>query len=189
MVIHDSYSGVTGIEWPGIAAADNGILASNILTWLAGQSSDPTLAAKAFNLVDRIERSLVDFVVQRLKGELKDWWTDGIPLPIRKKCAERAEEEGNKIVKAAYLDLLDVKTILEKNWRLFENDLALVGWAGGKASALAWMIDLNDIRKNVMHPVRRHFVRSLVDHSTVSKLTTWWTQVQRLRIRSSGIHN
>jgi len=188
-LIHDPYTGFTGIEWPGIAATDNEILTANILKWLAGQSSDLTLPVKAFSLVDRIERSLVDFVVARLKSELTDWWTEGIPLPIRKKCAERAEEEGNKIVKEAYLDLLDVRTILEKNWRQFETDLAAVGWVGGKAAALAWMIDLNDIRKNVMHPVRRHFVRSLVDHSTVSKLTNWWDQVQRLRLRGTEIQS
>src|SRR5207247_7706251 len=111
---HDAYTGPTGVDFPGITAADNEVLASNILKWLAGHRlHSPTIAATAFNLVDSIERTLVQFAVNGLKSGLKDWWTEGIPLPIRSKCAQRCEEEGNKIPKVAYLDLLDVKTILE----------------------------------------------------------------------------
>jgi hypothetical protein len=188
--IHDRYVGPTGVDFPGITAGDNEVLASNILKWLAGHRlQTSTVAATAFNLVDSIERSLVDFAVQGIKNAFtKDWWTDGIPLPIRNKCAQRCEEEGNKIPKVAYLDLLDVKTILEKNWQLFEKDLAAVGWTGGKGAALSWFGELNDIRKSVMHPVRRHFVPNLVDHPTVLKLSGWLRQVQLLGVRSGTVH-
>lgn len=185
---HDPYLGPTGVEFPGISAADNEVLALNILKWLTGSRlHSETTAANAFTLVDSIERSLVEFAVERLKGALNDWWTDGIPLPVRNKCAQRREEEGNKIPKWAYLDLLDVRTIFEKNWKVFERDLAAVGWSGGKGAALSWFVELNEIRRNVMHPIRRHFVSSLVDHSTISKLKTLLDRVSLLGVRNGHV--
>jgi len=185
---HDPYVGPTGVQFPGISAGNNETLAKNILNWLAGKLLNPVpLAVTAFDLVDHIERCLVEFVFKRLKGECGDDWWNAIPLAIRKKCAERCEEEGNKMPKVAYLDLLDVHAILEKNWRSFGEDLAAVGWVGGKQSALSWFFDLNTVRKSVMHPVRRHFVPSLVDDTTVSKLTEWLSRVQRLGLGSGAV--
>ena len=187
---HDAYGGPTGVAFPGITAGDNEALATNILKWLAGQLEEPRdVAIMAFDNLDRIERSLVEFIHKRLQDTLgEDWWTKGIPLPIRKKCADRCEEEGNLLPKASYLDLLDVQTILRKNWRLFERDWAAAGWSGGKESALSWFSELNDIRKSVMHPVRRHFVPNLVDHTTVSKLSDWLNRIQRLGVKSEMVH-
>jgi len=187
--IHDPYVGPTGIDFPGITVADNEVLALNILNWLAGHRLEPSgAAATAFDLVDRIERSLVEFAVNGLKSAFEDWWTNGIPLPIRNKCAQRREEEGNKIPKVAYLDLLDVREILEKNWRLFEKKLAAVGWGGGKKSPLSWFDELNDIRRSVMHPVRRHFVPNLVGQTTLSKLSDLLNRIQRLGVGSAMVH-
>lgn len=188
-LISDPYVGPMGDEFPGIEAADNKVLASNILKWLSGQRLEVANASStAFDLIDRIERSLIDFTALKLRSHMADWWTEGIPLQVRQECATRSEEEGNKFPKAAYLDLIDIKKILESNWVLFESDLAVVGWKGGKRAALSWFDQLNSTRKYVMHPTRRHFVPDLVDSSAVAFLRELWDRVQRLGIRSNVVH-
>jgi len=188
-LIRDPYVGVMGDQFPGIEAADNKVLTSNILKWLSGQSLEvANLSSTAFDLLDRTERSLVDFTERKLQSQMADWWTDGIPTSVRIECAKRSEEEGNKLPKAAYLDLIAVKTILESNWALFESDLGVVGWKGGKRAALSWFDQFNKIRRNVMHPTRRHFVPDLVDGSAVAFLRDLWDRVQRLGIQSDVVN-
>ena len=43
------------------------------------------------------------------------------------------QEEGNLLPKQAYLDILDVKSTIEKNWKLFDKQLHDVWWTSGKA--------------------------------------------------------
>lgn len=131
--LHDPYQGPFGTTFPGITAADNSRFAANILRWLAGSHSPSRdRAAEAFELVDHIERSFVEYMHRKLCATYADWWTDGIPVEIRKKCAQRCEEEANKLPKSAYLDLLDSKDVVEKNWQVFAPDFDMVGWRGGK---------------------------------------------------------
>jgi hypothetical protein len=186
--IHDPYESAGGILFPGITGASNRMLAGNVLRWLAGHSATRSYAEHAFHLVDRIERSLVEFTVRRLESALADWWTDGVPVSVRKKCSERQEDEGNKLPRGAYLDIVDVKTILEvpRNWKIFEKDLRMVGWTDKKA-ALSWIPEFNDIRRNVMHPTRRHFKPNLLDQASISKLRTWLRKVEKLGIQTAII--
>ena len=131
---------------------------------------------------------MADFAVSTLKQAHADWWTDGVPVAVRKTCAERAEDEGNRMPKVAYLDLLHVKMIYEANWGLFEGPFAEVGWTGGKKRSLEWLLDLNEIRKNVMHPTRRHFHPGLVTEATIGKLREWLTRVRGLRSDPGVVH-
>lgn len=183
----DPFTSVMGREFPGITGASNKILAENVLRWLAGQAAKPSDAVQAYESVDSIERLLVEFVVQKLNRVFADWWTDGVPQPVRVKCAQRCEEEGNKLPKGAFLDLVDVKAIIEKNWKDFEADLRKVGWVGGKVQALSWFSEFNEIRRSVMHPTRRFFQPRLVDDSSISKLKEWLGRVERLGIHTTTI--
>ena len=186
---HDPYQGPFGTVFPGITGADNLLFAANILRWLAGnnlRSRDRTV--EAFELVDHIERSFLEYMHRKLCAAYADnWWTEGIPVEIRKKCAERCEEEGNKLPKPAYLDLLDSKNIVDKNWQAFEQDFNIVGWRGGKRAALGWFTRLNELRKNVMHPTRRHFVPTLVAQEDVVWLRQLHTEIQKLLELPSSI--
>jgi hypothetical protein len=116
----------------------------------------------------------------KLCATYADWWTDGIPVEIRKKCAQRCEEEANKLPKSAYLDLLDSKDVVEKNWQVFAPDFDIVGWRGGKKTALGWFTRLNDLRKNVMHPTRRHFVPTLIAQEDIVWLRDLYTNFEKL---------
>ncbi len=104
----------------------------------------------------RIEENLCDFVLGVAKATGGDWWTERVPLTIRQKCAERHEEEKCRLPKEAYLDLIDLKTIMEKQWKLFEQHLRAEGCEGGKEKSLAWLDRLNEMRRLVGHPLKKH---------------------------------
>jgi len=108
-------------------------------------------------LTSLIESKLSKFVLDRLKSTGSDWWEQRVHYPIRKKCAERQEEEKNKITKKeAYLDFMDIKQILRDNWDVFQQPLRLVGFTGSKDKALEWMDRVNELRRMSAHPVKQH---------------------------------
>ena len=79
-----------------------------------------------------------------------------MPLPVRQKCAQRQEEENNRLPKEAYFDLIDLKTVMHKNWSLFEPHFRKAQCEGGKDKSLGWMAKLNELRRLVGHPLKKH---------------------------------
>src|SRR5215831_18196673 len=52
------------------------------------------------------------------------WWRQGIPADIREKCAGRSElDEDPSDCKFSYTDLIDLSTIIDKNWSIFRDVL------------------------------------------------------------------
>jgi hypothetical protein len=132
---------------------DNRRLATNIIGFLA-ENAKPTVSPEDY--CHRIEINLVDFVLGVVQTADANWWAERIPLQVRSKCAQRHEEEKCRWPKEAYLDLIDLKTIMSKEWRLFESHLRAVGCKGGKEKSLVWLDRLNDIRRMVGHPLKKH---------------------------------
>jgi Flp pilus assembly protein TadD len=120
----------------------------------------PPLSVQCYEEVTATEERLHMFLRQRLQKEFgkkeEDWWVKGVPLDIRKKCAQRREEASwrqHSIYN--YTDLIDLKDILDRHWRLFEADFQRVkSEVKSKREFLANLVRLNEIRKTVMHPVR-----------------------------------
>src|SRR5262249_44987758 len=84
----------------------------------------------------------------------RGWWEKGIPLNIRKKCAERREEDIDRASGPyAYTDLIDLHSILDKQWKCLGETLP-PSIAKNKREFLAQLEELNRIRRIVMHPVR-----------------------------------
>src|SRR5262249_44952053 len=129
-VLIDRLVGPEAVEWPGPSA--NRKFARNLLQFLS-RSNVTSTPLEPFELISRIERTLIDTVRKgvRPKGD-KDWWYECVPEPVRKKCAERHEQEKGRFPKAAYLDLLDLRSIIESNWKDFESMLGEAGWRGGR---------------------------------------------------------
>jgi hypothetical protein len=94
--VHDPYIGGTGIEWPGIEA--NEAFARNVLTYLL--EGRPAVTPE--DRCQRIEINLADSVFGVLKASRDDWWTEMVALTIRQKCAQRQEEEKNRLPKEAF---------------------------------------------------------------------------------------
>ena len=100
--------------------------------------------------------------VETLKTEFGDdhhqrWWYNGIPQSVRQKAVGRLEEDQGKSEREEYLDLIDFRTIVVKNWSLFVDSLAY-GAKGNKDKRTQWIVQLNDIRKIVMHPAKRQVI-------------------------------
>jgi hypothetical protein len=131
---------------------ENRRFAENIIKWLTG--GERPLSPE--DRCHRIEVNLVDFVLGVIGRTGDDWWTERIPLNIRQKCAQRHEEESCRFPKQAYLDLIDLKTIMTKEWGLFEPHLRAAGCERGKEKALAWLDRLNEIRRLIGHPLKKH---------------------------------
>lgn len=147
---HDPYDGPTGIRWLGIDA--NQRLAQNVIRYL----TEGRPAQTPEDRCQRIEINLADFVFGILNKAHTDWWTEFVPLPVRQKCAQRQEEENNRLPKQAYFDLIDLKTVMHKNWALFEQHFRNAKQEGGKDKSLGWMDKLNELRRLVGHPLKKH---------------------------------
>jgi hypothetical protein len=147
---HDPYDGPTGVRWPGIEANER--LAQNVIRYLT--EGRPSLTPE--DRCQRIEINVADFVFGILKKAQADWWTEFVPLPVRQKCAQRQEEENNRLPKEAYFDLIDLKTVMHKNWSLFEQHFRNAKSEGGKDKSLGWMDKLNELRRLVGHPLKKH---------------------------------
>jgi hypothetical protein len=149
-LFHDPHRGYHGRVVHGIDV--NTRLARNVLKFLA--EGRGTVSPE--EMCRRIEINLVDFVFGAVKTSDDNWWVNCIPANIRQECAKRHEEEGCRFPKEAYFDLIDLKTIMAKNWSLFEPHLRAVGRQGGKDKSLEWMDKLNELRRLVGHPLKKH---------------------------------
>ena len=100
-----------------------------------------------------------DFILtngSRLLGE--KWSTDYIPEKIQMKCTKK-RKKGKWIPQRPILDLIDLKPIMEKQWKYFEPAFRGVGVEGGREKCLAWMDKLNEIRTMGAHPLKMHLAR------------------------------
>lgn len=128
--------------------------------WLKeNERRPPSPFVELYSLVAGAEERLHLFLCQKLKQDFgqaeQEWWAKGVPLEIRKKCADRREEDPRRRPFHHYTDLIDLKDILDKNWRLFEADYERVRErVESKKEFLSDLVRLNEIRKSVMHPVR-----------------------------------
>jgi DNA sulfur modification protein DndB len=107
----------------------------------------------ASSLIDTIQRILFQFVMNKLKEHFdddpEDWWNEGIPVTVRKTCAERRETEKGAKKREQYLCLIDYQNIVAFNWTIFKEDFSSLK-SGGKDKQLRWIKELNDIR-NITH--------------------------------------
>jgi len=121
--------------------------------FLEEEKAETNLNAK--KLVDEIERTLQEVVVEELKRELgtenNRWWIEGIPRPIRTEATTRWEDDDHRRGEVwHYFDLIDYKKIVKNNWPIFEQ---ILGYPvrGGMEKRTQWIADVNDIRNAVAH--------------------------------------
>jgi len=146
----DPFDGATGIHWPGIEV--NRQLARNMLEYLTEGRPCDTPEDRC----NRIEINLTDFVFGVLKACGSDWWNAFVPEKIRQKCTQRRDQERGRFPAKAYCDLIDLKTVMEKNWQLYGPVFQLVLGGGTKNASLRWLNELNELRRLVGHPLKKH---------------------------------
>jgi hypothetical protein len=91
---------------------------------------------------------------EKYGAEEHGWWRQGVPGAVRRECASRREEDDTPADSPfAYSDLLDLRTILDKEWSVIA--LALRSpCRDNRKTLLSDLQRLNVIRRFVMHPVR-----------------------------------
>lgn len=93
------------------------------------------------------------FVLYKLKENYPDgddWWREGVPSQVRKKCMDRREDEKGANGPEQYMTTIDYLNIASANWRgCFEEYFSFTK-DGGKDKKLAWVKDLSRIR-NITH--------------------------------------
>ena len=118
----------------------------------------PDAKVDLFQAINQVEQQLHEFIRRRLKdeyGEEDGWWVKGIPLPIREDCVRQRERDPKRLEPYNYVYLIDLRTVLDKNWRLFERDLLRIATLyESKGDFLDDLGRINNIRNAVMHAAR-----------------------------------
>jgi len=172
-IFHDSYVGPTGVHFPGISGGDNETFARNLLRAVAsGTAVEVHDWMYIYSLVSQIEigvSQVTETTLSRVSGN--SWFQLRVPEKIVKKCAERRSSEAQVYPEKAYLDLIDYKSIWRACWIDFEPLLRAVGLPSSKISALRFLQEVNEVRKQAMHPTKRfHIGLTQPSKEQVSKL-------------------
>jgi DGQHR domain-containing protein len=109
---------------------------------------------RAFQEIQAIEQILQAATISELKNEFgkteAEWFFNGVPKSVRKKVDDRINEEGGKKGgREENIDLIDYRDIMLANWSLFEE--AFARGKGSKEARTKWLVEVNDLRKPVMH--------------------------------------
>ena len=113
----------------------------------------------AYKSIYQLETSLHGCVRQSLEHEFGEdetqWWVKGVPSQIRAECASRREEDPDREELYAYTDLVHLKKIIDRHWRLFEARLGRISDNDdSKKEFLDRLGKCNQVRNRVMHTVR-----------------------------------
>lgn len=118
--------------------------------YLVTRDARPDLYA----LICELEVLLHRLVLQTLKSNLGErWWRDGFPEATRKNCQIRREEDNPQDEPYYYTTLIELKSIIDGNWRIFSTALPK-SLAANKQDTLQKLQRANGIRNRVMHPVK-----------------------------------
>lgn len=108
-----------------------------------------------YAIINNVEDLLWPFVYARLTGHFTDnpddWWFEGVPRRVRDRANAEFEEAKGRKSRESYVDFEGIRQIVKQNWLLFENELSS-GDSGNKDKKIAWLIELNSIRNDTMHP-------------------------------------
>jgi DNA sulfur modification protein DndB len=137
--------------------------------------------ARAYDVVKSIEQVLQTTVLTELKSEFgegeEDWWFSGVPKGVRKKIDDRINEEAGKSGgREQNFDLIDYRPIIEQNWTLFEPTLAR--GKGNKENRTKWIVEVNDLRKRVMHASKGQSLPITEEQLTVLEDISGWLENQ-----------
>ncbi|ABR91635.1 Hypothetical protein mma_0577 [Janthinobacterium sp. Marseille] len=111
---------------------------------------------RAKEIIDRIEVTLKDFVLEELKQEFgvneSEWFVEGVPQVVRLEVMGRYEKDNRKRgAPQHYFELIDYRRIALDHWDLFEPILGFER-SGNKEKKTKWMVSLNEQRNIVSHP-------------------------------------
>ena len=94
-------------------------------------------------------------LIQKFGEKESGWWKRGVPENVRVNCAQAREFDDESVDHPYHFTtFIHLKKIMDKNWDLFSRKLPQ-SVAGDKKAFLEEIGYLNNIRNQVMHPVRK----------------------------------
>jgi DNA sulfur modification protein DndB len=106
---------------------------------------------EAMSIVQESEKRLMQFVRRVMEEQHGDSWWQELLVDVRKQAVARREEKNDPSADQwLFLELIDHRAIVLKNWSLFKDKLSW-GAKQGKDEATKWMVELNEIRKDTFH--------------------------------------
>ena len=99
--------------------------------------------------------SIIRHVLEREFPRHDDaWWREGVPEKIRIRCATTKETEPEPISDLfAYTNLIDLKRIIDANWKVFKQAVP-TAFENNKKLLMSIFDELNTLRNGVMHPIK-----------------------------------
>jgi DNA sulfur modification protein DndB len=145
---------------------------------------------RAFETIQRIEQILQSTILSELKNEFgtaeADWFFGGVPKLVRKKVDDRINEEGGKKGgREESFDLIDYREIISHNWELLGNLLGR-GSGGNKDAKTKWLVEVNELRKPVMHASKGVSIPITEDQLTKLEEIEEWLRLQIAAPRRSA---
>ena len=121
------------------------------------ESRDEKGTEEAATKVWRINDRLFKYIIPKLKdefGEVDDkWWTEGVPLEIRKACANEWEVKKREGPVESHLYLRQYIDISINNWELVKQVISLGAKdKSAKTRNVKWINELNLISQKTKHP-------------------------------------
>ena len=104
--------------------------------------------------IELMLHELICYCLQEVYGEDETgWWVNGVPLTVRQGCQNRREEDPRRQDPWHYTDLVDLKQMLDRQWKHFAEFFEAQSIP--KRRLMSALTRLNEIRRWVMHPVRK----------------------------------
>jgi hypothetical protein len=102
---------------------------------------------------------MMNFITTALQkkygSDMSEWWHNGVPESVKKPVVERAHQDGEYHHFERYLELIDWKEIISKNFDMFGDIFTIDATKNdSKKKRLDWLVKLNGIRRIVAHPAR-----------------------------------
>lgn len=138
------------------------------------KSQDQTGTNQARLLMPQLQLKLQDATLRLLRDKFgpgdAGWWRKGVPENVRAEVAARREASPTGGDLEQYFELIDYKSIANRQWDIFQ---PYFSHGGGKSkdAQLSWMQRLNEIRNRIAHPERGAvsdeelgFIEQLMEH-------------------------
>jgi len=123
---------------------------------------------------EKIQPLIDEFILKKLKeayGE-KKWWSEAIPLQVRKDCVLRKEDEKSEADAWKFLDTIHYKEIVEKNWEILGYYFTEPGTErASKKKKISWLVKFNSVRKKYSHPQREKVTEE--EYNDLLKTYNW----------------
>lgn len=122
--------------------------AEGLLEWIENKSRVDV--GEAQMLCTALEGRLLSSIVDTMKEQFGEdgWWRE-VPLSVRREAAARREEEPEDHPSETFLNLIDLRPIIESQWQLFQSTYGMGG--GSKSDKTKWLVKFNDVRRRAYH--------------------------------------